>query len=158
VFTVVTAFDVFEHVPDPLMLLNRLSNATQKGGLVIISTGNTEAISFRLLGSRYWYCTIAEHIAFISPKWCYQHAPDCGLMVESIERFSHAVVKPRMFATRLKETSMNLLYQFTPIVLECMKRHGLGGKNISEYPELLDHPPTWMTAKDHFIVKFRKLK
>ena len=53
---------------------------------------------------------------------------------------------------------VNLIYHFSPFALRLARKHGLGGKDTKNYPELADFPPKWMTAKDHFIVKFRKLK
>lgn len=155
-FDAVVAFDVFEHCSDPLHLLKNMAKATHSSGIVVISTGNTQALSWRFLKSRYWYCTIAEHISFISPEWCERHAAGCGLSLESVERFSHAATGMSI-VPRIKQTALNLIYKIFPGAFAQLRRLGWGGKNVSQYPELLNHPPSWMTAKDHFIVKFRKI-
>jgi 2-polyprenyl-3-methyl-5-hydroxy-6-metoxy-1,4-benzoquinol methylase len=42
-FHAITLFDVIEHLFYPLMPLQRLSNAMLPEGILILSTGNTEA-------------------------------------------------------------------------------------------------------------------
>ena len=69
-FDIIVAFNVVEHVVDPKIFLKSLANIVRPGGMVIVSTGNTNAPSWRLMGSQYWYCAIAEHISFINPVWC----------------------------------------------------------------------------------------
>lgn len=155
-FDVITSFDVIEHVYNPKSFLRKLANVTKPHGEVIISTGNTMALSWRLMKSRYWYCANAEHISFISPKWCQAVARDCGLQVEKVEFFSHAEGGGRSIFNIIKETIFNLTYRFLPFVFHYLRKRGFGGKEIEKFPELLDYPPFWMTAKDHFIVRLRK--
>jgi len=69
VFDAVVSCDVIEHVVNPLELMQMLLAKTSANGLVIISTGNAYAWSWRLLGSRFWYCYLPEHISFVSPAW-----------------------------------------------------------------------------------------
>jgi len=153
---VVTSFDVIEHTYNPLEFLKLLSRATRKGGVIIISTGNSMAASWKLMGSRYWYCAIAEHFSFINPAWCIYAANECGLEVIDLVSFSHSPrTKMRTFA-KIKESAFNMMYLFLPFLLHFLRRKGFGAKNVRLHPELLDYPPGWITAKDHFIVKFVK--
>lgn len=69
VFDAVVNCDVIEHVVNPLEFMHMLLAKTRVNGLVIISTGNASAWSWRLLGSRFWYCYLPEHISFVSPAW-----------------------------------------------------------------------------------------
>ena len=94
-FDIVTAMDLIEHVPDPNYFLRLLGNAIKPGGIIIVSTGNTQALSWRLMGSRYWYCTFAEHISFVNPSWCHKAAKQEGLTVEKIMSFSHSATNRR---------------------------------------------------------------
>lgn len=64
---VAMAVDVIEHSLDPRAFLASLAACVRPGGYIIVTTGNTEAPTWRLMGSRYWYCHIAEHMSFISP-------------------------------------------------------------------------------------------
>lgn len=154
-FDAVTALDVVEHTADPLLFLSRLAQATRPGGVVIVSTGNTEALSWRLMGSRYLYCTIAEHISFINPKWCRWAAPRLGLNVGRMEKFSHERAGVRRRAAQLAK---NMGYRLFPAATAWLRRKNLAGRvDASAAPELRDHPPVWSAAKDHLLILFRKI-
>jgi SAM-dependent methyltransferase len=155
-FDIVTSFDVIEHVYNPKAFLKILSGVTKPNGEIIISTGNTMAPSWRLMGSRYWYCGIGEHISFINPDWCEMVANECGLELSGLEYFSHAGPSRSTLTNRLKEIGANMAYRFLPFILHYLRKCGVGGRDVKKYHELLDSPPIWSTAKDHFIVKFRK--
>jgi SAM-dependent methyltransferase len=157
-FDVVTSFDVIEHTYSPASFLGSLAHVTKPNGEIIIATGNTMAPSWKLMGSRYWYCAIGEHLSFINPDWCQHVANKCGLELVEIQKFSHAKQKNLSIVNKLKEAALNLIYRFLPFALRFARKHGMGGKDIKKHPELANFPPTWMTAQDHFIVKFRKLK
>ena len=156
-YDIVVAFDVIEHVSNPIYILKAIAKLTHKSGVVIISTGNSQAFSWRLLKNRYWYCAIPEHISFISPDWCKKHALNCGLNLESVEFFSHASKHRWIIFTKIKQTIVNLIYIFCPSILMKLRKLGFGGKDVSRFTELLYHPPSWATSRDHFIVKFRKV-
>jgi 2-polyprenyl-3-methyl-5-hydroxy-6-metoxy-1,4-benzoquinol methylase len=152
-FDVITAMDLIEHVPDPNYLLRLLGNAIKPGGIIIVSTGNTQALSWRLMGSRYWYCTFAEHISFINPAWCHLAAKQDGLTVEKIMNFSHSATNRRR---QLEELAKNIAYKLVPSLTTWLRMNGFGGKDAKKYTVLANHPPSWSSAKDHIIVLFRK--
>jgi hypothetical protein len=133
-----------------------LADITKPGGEIIISTGNSMAVSWRLMGSRYWYCTIGEHISFINPQWCEQVANNLELEVIDLEYFSHAPPSRFTLINRVKEIISNLVYRFIPIFPHYLRKFGFGSKDVMKHPVLLDFPPIWGTAKDHFIIRFRK--
>jgi len=152
-YDVVTAFDVIEHVEDPLALLRALFGAARPGGVVILSTGNTRAWSWRFLGSRYWYCTIPEHLSFLCPEWCERAARALGGRVGEIALFSHDDGSARRSAYELVK---NLAYGLVPQLTGALRAVGAGGKNVDLHPELRDTPPRWITAKDHFLAVIAK--
>jgi SAM-dependent methyltransferase len=156
-FDVIVAFDVIEHVSDPKIFLKSLADVIRTGGMVIVSTGNTQAPSWRFMGSRYWYCTIAEHISFINPVWCNHVVPDCFLVVEQITKFSHVDNLNFGMGYKIKEISKNVLYRSMPWLAAWLRSMGAGKRKVSQHPELKHFPPSWMSAKDHFIIGFRKL-
>ena len=118
-----------------------------------MATGNMDAFPFRLLNSRYYYCTIAEHISFISPSWVQLIAQELGLRVERHQIYSH-VNYP--VVTRIRQNIINLLYWGSPALLRGMRHLGLGGKDVETLPELAAYPPTWNSSKDHFMVLLSK--
>jgi 2-polyprenyl-3-methyl-5-hydroxy-6-metoxy-1,4-benzoquinol methylase len=152
-FDVITAIDVIEHVPDPLAMLRTMGQALRPGGVGIVSTGNTSAWSWRMMGSRYWYCAFAEHIAFINPPWCRRAADKLGLTVEEIEMFAYA---GQPAVKTFSDVVKNLVYRCSPGLVAWTRRHwkAKAGNVVVSGPD--DHPPSWTTACDHLIVQFRK--
>ena len=51
-FNAAIAMDVIEHVEDPLKFLTNLSEDVCSGGKIIISTGNTDACSWKLMKNK----------------------------------------------------------------------------------------------------------
>lgn len=152
-FDCITAFDVIEHIERPGKFLNECLAATKPGGWVLISSGNLDAFTFRLLGSRYWYCTIAEHISFVSPVWFLKIASALNYQIVRKATFSHGRTSRSRY---LKELASNLMYRFGSSGFRILRILGMGGKNVKAFPELTDHPPPWTSAHDHFMVMIKK--
>ena len=152
-FDAVTSFDVIEHTHDPAAFLSALAAVTQDNGVVIISSGNSEAFGWKLLGARYWYCALAEHLSFIGPRWCEWVAPRLGLELQQIVKFSHGRGNWRQ---RLGQLVTNAFYAASPNGFSLLRAWGLGGSEYRRHKELLQYPPNWMSAKDHFICLFVK--
>jgi SAM-dependent methyltransferase len=66
-YDVIAAFDVIEHLRDPLRALQSLSAALRPGGFIAIVTPSLDSWSRRLLG-RYWMEYKAEHLTYFSRK------------------------------------------------------------------------------------------
>ncbi len=147
-FDAIVAFDLIEHVRDPANLLAMFAKAVRPGGLVIVSSGNSDAWSWRLLGARYWYCAIGEHISFVNPRWARKISRRVGLAFERSEFFSHTEAGA---LRKLTEISRNVAYRLAPAMTALARRMGAGGKQARRFPELADYPPSWMSARDHFI-------
>jgi SAM-dependent methyltransferase len=148
------AFDVAEHVADPRDLLRTLRTHVRPGGTIILSSGDMDARCWRLLGSRYWYCAIPEHISFLSESWCRAAAAAVDLELTDVVRFSHAA--ERGAAQRAGEAARNLIYRTAPGMVARLRRAGLGTVPVAEHPELAEFPPQWLTARDHLIARFRR--
>ena len=151
-FDVVTSFDVVEHVRDPRYFVRLLAGVLKPGGALIISTGNTDALSWRFMGSRYWYCTIAEHISFINPRWCNWLAAESGLVLDRVQTFSH---KQGTMLEKVGNLIKNVTYRLAPGLVASARRRGMGGIDVGGDDALSLTPPNWLTARDHFIVMMR---
>ena len=152
-FDVVVAFDLLEHVPDPRALLGTMAAVAKPGGSVIVGTGNTAAPSWRLMGSRYWYCAIPEHLSFINPAWCRSAADGLGLELVQLNRYSHAV--RRSASGTAGALAKNLLYRTMPSVFGFLRARGFGTLDVRQYPSWARVPPEWMSARDHLLAVFR---
>jgi SAM-dependent methyltransferase len=152
-FDSVTSFDVIEHTLNPLTFLSKMANVTNNGGIIIISSGNSEAISWRLMGSRYWYCTIGEHLSFICPTWCKWAGIKLGLELKQTIKFCH--VHPS-WKQRAVDFVKNIIYAASPRGFAALRQMGMGDTEFRSHKQLMGHPPNWMSAKDHFISIFEK--
>ena len=153
-FGCVVAMDVIEHMEDPRSFLQQLVQMTLPGGTIIISSGDTNAWTWRFMGSRYWYCLFSDHISFINEPWCRAAAHEQGIEVSRLERFSHADrTDLRFFYIDLVK---NVIYRTSSRLFAFLRRCGLGGIDVQTHPEMIDSPPLWRTARDHLIVCFRK--
>jgi SAM-dependent methyltransferase len=153
-FDAVVAFDVIEHLPVPKVLLEKMVALARPGGAVILATGNTQAPSWRLMGSRYWYCRIPEHIAFINTQWCQQAAADLGLELVHVGRFSHA--PSRTLRQQMISLGKNLVYRFFPGLFRRLRQQGFGGVEVAKHAGLEDLPPIWITARDQLVATFQR--
>lgn len=149
----VLAMDVIEHTENPLVFIARLAEIVKPGGLILIGTGNTDALSWRFMGSAYWYCHIAEHISFINPRWGDYAARKLGLEKAAILTFSHG---GGQFRQRAREAALNVFYRMAPTLFARLRRLGAGHIDVTRFEELSKVPPYWLTATDHFLIVFRK--
>ena len=153
-FDVIVAFDLIEHMQDPSGLLAQMTALSKPGGVVLIGSGNIAAPSWRLMGSRYWYGSLPEHLAFISEDWCQAVAQAIGLKLMFTARYSHARHRPP--AQIVSELAKNLLYRFFPRFFQALRVYGWGGIDASQHAAWKTIPPKWLTAKDHLLVIFQK--
>jgi len=65
-FDVITCFDVIEHTTNPLEIIEALRNKIKKGGILIISTPNSQGISARFLGKYWWVLGPTAHFVLFS--------------------------------------------------------------------------------------------
>lgn len=154
IYDCIVSFDVIEHVRNPNDFLETCLNSIKSGGYLLISTGNLDAFTFKMQGASYWYSTISEHVSFISPRWVELQAERLDINVECISLFSHSERQSKFVA--IKETSLNILYWMWPASVGWLRRMGIGQKRFLKHRELINHPPSWFTAKDHFMVLLKK--
>lgn len=152
-FDAVTSFDVIEHTHDPFNFLADLVGVTRENGIIILSSGNSDTFGWRLLKANYWYCVIGEHLSFINPRWCAWAASRLGIELIQVVEFSHSNATWQEW---LIDFVKNLLYFVTPRGFSFLRSIGLGGSEYRKNKDMLRHPPSWMSAKDHFICVFVK--
>lgn len=147
-FDVVSAFDVIEHVDDPLRFLTLMASKLSPGGEIIISTGNSDAWAWKFMGSQYWYCIPPEHITFINLQWAQNAAHQLGLSLVETVSFAHFKgTQLQRFIAFLK----NVAFKLCPLIFALRRSYK------SDKGEKINlAPPSWVTARDHLILRFRK--
>jgi SAM-dependent methyltransferase len=151
-YTAVTAFDVIEHVEDPGGLLSLMGEALMPGGTLIVSTGDFDSWSWRLMRNRYWYSAIPEHISFLSERWLRGALRSRPLRLVGMRRFSHASGAP---ARAAREAAANLVYRFSPRAARALRGNSAGARRDGNLNA--DYPPCWMSARDHFLAVLEKM-
>jgi SAM-dependent methyltransferase len=66
-FDIVTAFDVVEHVADPLGFLRGIATALRPGGVFFASMPDVESLPARAFGRR-WHFYNAYHLSYFAPR------------------------------------------------------------------------------------------
>ncbi|HEX8292436.1 MAG TPA: hypothetical protein VF570_11810, partial [Pyrinomonadaceae bacterium] len=112
-----------------------------------------DALSWRLMGVRYWYCAMPEHIAFFNPAWFRWAAARLGCEVASVTRLAYS---PSDLRTRLDESAKSFAY---------LAYHKLRGWPVLS--RVLPALPVlgrvgawescwWTSARDHVLVTLTK--
>jgi SAM-dependent methyltransferase len=152
-FDVITLFDVFEHLVNPLQDLRRLATLLRPGGLLIISTGNLDAWPWKLAGTEYWYLQTPLHISFGSQRLFRSLPQTIPLSLVHLKRMPHTLRSPM---ERLDDMACLLHWQGV--------RHGgwwrIPQRLIQALPwwRLLRHrqsPPWTMGLSDHLLAVYR---
>jgi SAM-dependent methyltransferase len=148
-FHVITLLDLIEHLPRPYSSLSRARKVLLPGGLLILSTGNTDALPWRLMRLDYWYY-FSEHVSFFNSDWFRWASRQLDLKIIIWKRFSH-------FKGTLSERWRQLVRCLAYMIMK-------SSKGFSSVQELLAHiypfnivsewssPPATNLWRDHIFV------
>jgi 2-polyprenyl-3-methyl-5-hydroxy-6-metoxy-1,4-benzoquinol methylase len=84
-YAVVTAFDLVEHLVDPLPFVRRMSEWLQPGGLMAITVPNIASFAARILGPRWFFYAPPDHIHYFTPATIGRLLAETSLEEISIE-------------------------------------------------------------------------
>jgi 2-polyprenyl-3-methyl-5-hydroxy-6-metoxy-1,4-benzoquinol methylase len=96
-FNAIIATDVIEHLASPRQFIESLLPWLEEDGLIIITSGDAENFWWRALGARWWYCSFAEHISFISKRWLCYYSRALNFRVIKAQRFRYKKLRFRWF-------------------------------------------------------------
>ncbi len=88
-FDFIYLMDVAEHLPNPLADIRKLARWLKPGGKLIITTGNSDALPWRLSRLSYWYY-LPQHLSFCNRRWFAWAAQESGLRLVQSATFSHS--------------------------------------------------------------------
>lgn len=76
-FDIITLIDVFEHLNNPVEIIEILLNHLTPNGKIVIVTGRTDSFPVKLVSTTYWYFSVVpDHIVFLNKRfvnWLQQH-------------------------------------------------------------------------------------
>jgi SAM-dependent methyltransferase len=153
-FGAITLIDVAEHLPRPLDSLRLLSRLLLPGGRLIIFTGSTDALSWRVSGLDYYYSAMPEHVVFMRPAWFRWAASKIGCDLVSIRRMRY---QSTSWLNQLDEGLKNLFYlgyhrlQRWPFMPKILLKLPIA-KRIGKWPGCW-----WTSAKDHTLIIMTKI-
>jgi SAM-dependent methyltransferase len=67
-FDVITLFDVIEHLREPRAAIARVRELLRPGGIVVVETGDREALLARVCGRRWYYYDPPQHLTYFSQR------------------------------------------------------------------------------------------
>lgn len=153
-FGAITLVDVAEHLPRPVDSLKLLTRLLLPGGKLIIFTGTTDALSWRLTGLDYYYSAMPEHVVFMRPSWFHWASSRIGCELVSIRRMRYQ--SPSRLK-QLDEGLKNVLY----IGYHRLQRVGLISIILSKLPFIRRigqwQGCWWTSAKDHILVTMTRV-
>lgn len=148
-FDAIVACDVIEHCANPRQFTEAVMRKLKPGGLFVLSTGDASAWLWRLCGSRFWYCQLAEHLSFVSPRWL---AGQRGAGAELVDLRRFVYGSAGAFA-RLKLALLLVWYLISPgaFCRWLARRRGLP-TNVGFHP----NPPGQGLTRDHLVAVLRR--
>jgi len=79
-YDIITAFDVIEHVADPVGFLRGIEKRLAAGGVCFVSTPDVESLVARAFGRR-WHFYYPYHLSYLGPRTIANAAAPSGLQV-----------------------------------------------------------------------------
>jgi SAM-dependent methyltransferase len=145
-FDAILAIDVIEHIVDPMPFFRLTAARLETNGVFLVLTGNTSATSWRMQGSRYWYCSLPEHVSFYNRKSLNFVSKMIGLEGVDYRELCHK----RMSIWRwCSDHVKSLLY------VAGNRAKGFGVSSLQK--RFVDRRgPSIESARDHLIYVFRK--
>ena len=100
-YTLITLWDVIEHVPDPKGHIERIAQLLEQGGIVALMTPDVQSLPARLTGKRWiGYKLSDEHVYYFDVKTLTRMLNEAGLDVIDV-RHEGKFVTMRLFLDRL---------------------------------------------------------
>lgn len=150
-FDYIILTDVFEHLYQPLDLLNKLVHLLAPGGQLLIVTGNADAISLPAYSGGYWYLQLFSHLQMLSNAHVEWLAQKLGLQVEARLATSHydtpAGMKRKHGIAKFVFRCYHRTRKLLPFIWKLPKLN-----NVKNWPY-----PLFDTANnDHLVISLKK--
>jgi SAM-dependent methyltransferase len=155
-FEAVTLFDVVEHLPHPDAGIAQAARLLKPGGVLMLSSGDLDAWTWRWLGSGHWYLQTPQHLTVLSRRFLVHVADWHALTLTDVQRIPH---RDGSLRERCRETIKALYWGMR-------RRRGiyrLPHRLLQSLPGLRDlrhmqSVPWTMKLKDHLLAQMEPSK
>ena len=86
-FDVIIMSHVVEHLPDPPVILRRLSSLLRAGGILMVCTPNADSVGARIFGKKWLYYLPDEHLHLFNDRSIEIALQGAGLRPLAVERY-----------------------------------------------------------------------
>ncbi len=153
-FGAVLSFDVIEHITQPVRFLAQLRDALAPGGCLILLTGATDSLPYRLFGRHYWYGSIPEHVTFYSRAWFTWAAKQLDMKLSTHLHLPSETREWRQWTKQLAQISLHTLFR-------SLRERGISDATLGRLPLVgraarWQTVPWWKQATDHIMVVLTK--
>jgi SAM-dependent methyltransferase len=144
-FDAILAIDVVEHLVDPLPFFEAIHRLLAPQGILLILTGDTRSLSWRLQGSAYWYCSLPEHVSFYCRSTLQTIGCALGMQEVECQRLSHKRLPLRDWVVHAMKSAAYIAGRSV---------RGFGVPALKRW--FVDRRgPTVLASKDHLLYVFR---
>lgn len=111
-YTLISLFDVIEHIPDPGKAFARLHHLLEDDGIIVMVTPNHDSLQRKITGKRWFQYKPIEHIQYFTKTTLTAFAEENGLRVVHTQRCGQ-YADGEFLLNRLKYYHFPFLYKCT---------------------------------------------
>jgi SAM-dependent methyltransferase len=154
-FDAILLIDVFEHLPAPLRLLERLVGQLRIGGRLAIITGNADAPACRKDPANFWYFRLYGHLLMLSRAHGRYIANVLGLRLRRWVEMSHYDLPE--WKNRIREAARTWAYDMFHRDHPPIARQAMRLLPIIRRAQRWTERPTYPSTADHAVAVYEKV-
>jgi SAM-dependent methyltransferase len=136
-FDIITMFDVFEHLGDPVADIKKLKAYLKPDGVLLIATGNTRSLAAKILGKNWTFYSPPQHLFYFTPD-------------NLVTALGRAGFEPRRWFSVDKWLSLGYILHLAHTSADYPMAEAVEGlvKKIDSLRKL----PVWVPMRDNMVV------